>query len=497
MSWLVWATIGLLLGPTAVALLPVLLAWVGGPELRERVGAIYIERMVKVLGPSAIVAKEQGGLSLSQVGTAPKFDADTLVVDGERGHLKDTMNVKDYLKSEPFGIALDSAPAYVSPLLAEFAERANSAGQDNRIGIQADGGIRLDFEVPALPQVPDLRQAWRMLEGSTGFRDGVVAEDWTRKSQEKFHERIGLGQTIMLMAAFGVGVGMAILATKYGGDGGGGGATVPIQVGTMALGLLSMPWGDGEDGEDGEDEPGWIARQPWRMYATILGTAVIGAAFVGTAVVIDGTLAGVAFVGALILGSSLPIGILWGLKDATPAGGLVATAMAMLAQITYGNSALVRTDTGQYEWRLLREDADGLFARLGDGTEVAVDVAPDNLYRFALGGLAITEQKTRTNMQQFVEADVGDVADPATREQRGGYPVHHPEQTAPDSWLVSLANIQPVTSRSAEPDIVERGREKALEEAGGTQQISAIITMVLAAGLLILGFVLGFGAISL
>jgi len=169
MSLLVWATIGLLLGPTAVALLPVLLAWVGGPELRERVGAIYIDRMVNVLGPAAIVAKEQGGLALSEVGTAPKFDADTLVVDGERGHLKDTMGVKDYLKSKPFGIALDSAPAYVSPLLAEFAEAATDARDDGRVGVQPDGGVRLDFEIPRAPQVPDLRQAWRILEGATGI----------------------------------------------------------------------------------------------------------------------------------------------------------------------------------------------------------------------------------------------------------------------------------------------------------------------------------------
>jgi hypothetical protein len=487
MSLLVWATIGLLLGPTTVALLPVLLAWVGGPELRERVGAIYIDRMVNVLGPAAIVAKEQGGLALSQVGTAPKFDADTLVVDGERGHLKDTMGVKDYLKSKPFGIALDSAPAYVSPLLAEFAEAATDARDDGRVGVQPDGGVRLDFEVPELPQVPDLRQAWRILEGATGFRDGVVAEDWTRKSQEKFHERIGLSQTIMLIAAFGVGVGLAFLIGKYGGDT--GGTTIPV------LAPLALPWG----GDD--DDPGrvraWVARQPWRMYGTIAGTVVLGGAFVATAAVVDGALAAAAFLGAGLLGASIPVAVLWGLKDATPGSGLVATGLAMLAQITYGDSALIRTDTGRYEWRLLREDADGLFAQLTDGTTVPIDTNRDNLYRFALGGLAITEQKTHTNMREFATPDVSGAADESTRERRGGYPVHHPAARDSDSWLVSLANIQPVTSRSGEPDIVARGRDKALEEAGGTQQISAVITMALAAGLLVVGFVLGFGAMSL
>jgi hypothetical protein len=225
-----WLLIGLLVGPTLVALGPVVLAWLGGPELRERVGSVFVDRAIKMLGSAALIAKEQGGVALASTGTDAKLDADTVTVDGEAGHLRDDMNVKGYLKGRPFGIGLDTVPAYVTPLLAEIGERAASARESGRLGVQPDGGVRLDFELPKRPQVPDLRKACRVVEGSTAFRDGVVAEDWTRKSQEKFHDRMSLGQTLLLIGGFAVGVGCALAVARFAPDSGGGGVSVPIQI---------------------------------------------------------------------------------------------------------------------------------------------------------------------------------------------------------------------------------------------------------------------------
>jgi len=87
------------------------------------------------------------------------------------------------------------------------------------------------------PTVPDLRGTNRIFDGNAERRFGELAESWTVKSQEKFGKRISLGQTLVLMGAFAVGSGMAILTMKYGTGGGGGGVSVPIQVGLTAAGV--------------------------------------------------------------------------------------------------------------------------------------------------------------------------------------------------------------------------------------------------------------------
>ena len=83
--------------------------------------------------------------------------------------------------------------------------------------------------------VPDLRGAHRILDGDARRRFGVLAESWAQKYQEKFGRRISIGQTLILIGAFGVGSGMAILAMRYGGagGGGGGGTTLPIMLGVL------------------------------------------------------------------------------------------------------------------------------------------------------------------------------------------------------------------------------------------------------------------------
>ena len=226
-----WGLIGVLLGASAFILVPWTLAFLGGVGVRDRVGRYYINQMTTLLGDVALVAREQGGLALTTASFDPEFSADRVTVGGKAGHLADTLNVKSRLAGKPFGIGLESHAEYITPLDAEFAEYASDAKHDGRLAVRPDGGARLDFEIPEIPTVPDLRGAHRILDGDARRRFGVLSESWAEKSQEKFGQRISLGQTLILMAAFAVGSGMALLAMKYGtGGGGGGGVEVPIQI---------------------------------------------------------------------------------------------------------------------------------------------------------------------------------------------------------------------------------------------------------------------------
>ena len=227
---LVWGLIGLLLGAASFVLVPWALAFLGGVELRDRVGRYFIKQMMVVIGDAALIAREQGGVALAKASFDSEFSADRVTVAGKDGHLSDDLNLKSRLAGKPFGIGLESHPVYISPLFAEFAERASDAVHDGRIGVRADGGARLDFEINADAEIPDLRGTHRILDGDARRRFGVLGESWAQKSQEKFGQAVSLGQSLILLAAFGTGVGLGFLVMKYGPSGGGGGVEVPIQI---------------------------------------------------------------------------------------------------------------------------------------------------------------------------------------------------------------------------------------------------------------------------
>jgi hypothetical protein len=236
---------------------------------------------------------------------------------------------------------------------------------------------------------------------------------------------------------------------------------------------------------------------PWvKIGFGVLVVAVVGA-LVATAVTITGIYGGLVLGVGLVLGASIPLLLAYGSKRGTPGAGLLATGSAMLAQLTFAKSALVRTDAGDFQWRLLREDSDGYFVELEDGTRVEIDADRGELYPFKFGKLAITEQKTERNMSPLtVDADAG-VQDQSTRETRGGYEIHHPEPLDESSWLVSLRRLGSRVGASGQPDIVRRGRNKALEEAGGQQALSGLYLTLLVGVMVVLGFGMGYGALAL
>jgi len=104
---IVWGLIGLLLGVSAFILVPWVLAFLGGVDMRDRVGRYYINAMTTVLGDAALVAREQGGLSLTGVSFDPEFSADRVTVGGKAGHLVDDLNLKSRLAGKPFGLIVN------------------------------------------------------------------------------------------------------------------------------------------------------------------------------------------------------------------------------------------------------------------------------------------------------------------------------------------------------------------------------------------------------
>jgi len=108
-----WALIGLIVGAASYVLIPWALALLGGVEMRDSVGRYFIKQMQTVLGDSALIARQQGGVSLTSVSFDADFDADRVTVAGKAGHLTDSLNVKSRLAGEGFGIGLESHAVYI------------------------------------------------------------------------------------------------------------------------------------------------------------------------------------------------------------------------------------------------------------------------------------------------------------------------------------------------------------------------------------------------
>ena len=226
-----WLLLGLLLGVVGYVLIPWTFAFLGGKDGRDRVGRYFVGQMMTVLGDGALVAREQGGVSLVGVAYDATFGGDRVTVAGQSGHIVDDLNLKSTLSGKPFGLGLESHPVYISPLFAEFAAKASDALHADRLGPQADGGYRLDFEIDRAATMPDLRGAYRILDGDARRYYSTLAESWAAKSQEMFGKSVSIGQTLVLLAAFAVGVGMALLINNYGDPSAGGGPVeVPIQI---------------------------------------------------------------------------------------------------------------------------------------------------------------------------------------------------------------------------------------------------------------------------
>ena len=205
-----------------------------------------------------------------------------------------------------------------------------------------------------------------------------------------------------------------------------------------------------------------------------------------------GPLAGGLFVVGVVCGAAAPPVAILMFREATP--NIVGSGLAIAAQVAFGEAGLVRRADGQYEWGALRESDAGRYVQLSGGDRVFVDCDDGDLFSFGFGTLAVTEahgdnlapyEETHTpgDSEQFVDRRAGIGVVPPRREEGG--------------ILVSLATIQRRIRGSASSTLVRRGRDKALDEAGGQNQLSQLWLMAFAAGLLVVGFGMTAGVLML
>lgn len=236
---LTWFMLAGLVGASVFFTAGLVAAAVGGSGARDRIGRWYIDMGQATFRNSALVVRKTGSLALTTVSFDPKYGGDRSTIDGVVGHWDDPLSVKSTLSGKEFGIGLESASCYVSPLTAEFGDEGARRFEEGWLGSQTDSSgdeqVTLDYSIPQDPQVLDLRRASQFLKGSCKRRWGALSNKWAELSQEKFHEKFSVGQSLLWLGAFAVGVGLAFIVMKYGsGGGGGGGVEVPIQ---MALGV--------------------------------------------------------------------------------------------------------------------------------------------------------------------------------------------------------------------------------------------------------------------
>ncbi|UXF50975.1 MAG: hypothetical protein HQRvContig04_33 [Haloquadratum phage sp.] len=230
-----------------------------------------------------------------------------------------------------------------------------------------------------------------------------------------------------------------------------------------------------------------------RLAGALAAVAAVLAGFVATAWLGWGALAGVLFVGGLVAGAAAPPVAILMFREAVP--NIAGTGLAIAAQVAFGKAGLVRREDGQYEWGVLREDTDGYYVALADGGRINVDADPGELFSFGFGDLAVSEAHG-SNLDRFRETHTPGDSDQPT-ERRAGIPVEPPRKERENTILVSLAKIQRVVRGSASSELVRRGRDKALDEAGGTGQLSTLWTMAFAAALLVVGFGMTAGVLVL
>ncbi|MDR9382219.1 MAG: hypothetical protein RI560_11210 [Natronomonas sp.] len=232
-----WILLGLLLGTTAFFITGLVAAVILGDHGRDRIGRWYVSMMMAALQDASMYIRQTGGLGLTRVSSAPKFDGDTATIDGVLGHWRDPLEVKSTLAGKDFGIGLEAASCYISPLLAEFGKHGGEGYQHGKLGsrtVDGDEHVYLDFELPERPQLLDLRRAMDALPGSCKRRWGALGYKWGELSQEKFHELISLKSTMILIMSFAVGVGLAMAVVRLGASGGGG-TTISIMISGVPL----------------------------------------------------------------------------------------------------------------------------------------------------------------------------------------------------------------------------------------------------------------------
>ena len=227
-----WLIAGLMLGGVAVLVAPI--AAGGGPRgVRRWFGGVYGKLMMYGLDRGALHETRQQGLKLHTIDYDSDYDADRT----GGGHYRDDLGVMDRLHGRLFAFVPPGLATYVSPLTADIGRAYQEEDQRGRLGLVDQSnparGANAHVEVPANPRMASLKAARHIVPGNASDDDAEDANEMAKKSRAKCHERISLGQTLMVLAAFVVGIIGVWFVIKYGGGaaGGGGSVNVPIVLG--------------------------------------------------------------------------------------------------------------------------------------------------------------------------------------------------------------------------------------------------------------------------
>ena len=485
----VWAIIGVLLGICFVIVVPWTAARIAGREYVEAVSDKYVWFAQTAARRSALVVRD-GDLKL----IAKRYDSD-LKADkdsetGDERHHKDDFDVLGRLANKVFGFVLTSRDSYVSPLAAELGEVAMRAQERKEIGHEQVKGTADSFvdgiHIPKQSRLVDISAGRHLTTGSCEPEKGRESYEKAKISQEKFHDRVSFGQGMLLIIAALGSMGVAWFAASRTG----GGSTVDVANQTT----VGMIWLLASLG------PVEISKQTLRKVAAglwvagwVLVVPVLAAVFGGPviAVVVTGLtlLTPVVFLGGLTLaGPSIPAFL----------GIALARGFWILAQLTVGKGVLVERDTGELEHRQLRragEDATTTFVTtLSDGRVLPVAGSKGDLGRFAWAPMGFTAEKTEQNMDTLTEEVPDEAATDGGRilptNKRQGY---QPELREPDKdeWLVTLPQLWSWSKNTSESGAVRQGRNKALTEHGGEQQISMVVFFAMLLAAILMGGVFG------
>ena len=465
---LVWALVGVLFGIVLIAVLP----WVGAKLIGdtdqiEAVSDWYIDLAQTCARRSCLIIRD-GDFKLIGKRYDPDHKADKDTATGDPRHHRDSLDVLNRIKDKVFGFGLTSRDTYISPLAAELGELAKEAHDSNDIRptTTKDGqrGMIDGFTVPKQSQLVDLDAAKHITTGDADPETGYEAYEKTKISQERFHEKVSFGQLVVLVGATLATMALAwLLASR----------DAPSADTTVSTSLMFLA---ASVGNKTTKKAGIIAAG----IASLLVLPLI-------ALLSHGLLAGiVVLVTSLGVAVAVPVGIkLFGPSIPMALGVPMARGFWTLAQLTVGRGVLVERDSGHIEHRQLRETSDEAFHNanyecvLSDGKLLPVDGTQGDLFRFGWADMGATVEKTEQNMGSLTKdlsvdgakTDGGYVVGEGTRQ---GYKPIHPVP-ADAEYLVTLPRLWTWCRGSSESEAVRQGRNKALTEEGGAQQISMVV----------------------
>lgn len=472
----IWGLVGLLLGIVYVAVLPWVVAGLISHDAREMVSSWYVWLAQTSIGKSAMIIRP-GSVDLVSKSYDSDQKADKDTAGGEPRHHHDTLGGLRSIANKPFGLGLHDVNEYVTPLLAEIGGETNERREREEIGAEmvGDGGMEMQDGVPVQgdSQIVDMRNARHTMTGDADPESGHRAYKKTVISQEKFHEKMTFGQTVMLIGSFLASAALLWLLASQDA----GGATDGTVV---SLALLSLPSAS--------------------LLAPVGLSALLVLAVPAIALLTHGILAAVVVVvvsAAVAVG--YPVGIaLFGPSLPGFVGGPLANINWTLAQLAVGRGVLVERDTGQYEHHRLVRNEDGdtdWRCQLDNGEWIGVNGSVGDMVRFAWAPLAITAEKSAENMASITSTppdglatDGGEVRPDGTR--RGYQPVFAGDALEAE-WTVGLPQLYKWCQGSAESEAVREGRDTALTEKGGNQAISYLIYILMIMITMVAGGLIG------